>query len=216
VSKSNARVAPRLAQQVEPPQIEFSRGTDLYGALVQGDFAGVMLSASDISESRFDGARLTGGHFERSTIADCVWTGCDLAGAVFDGCTFTRVEFLDCRLSGVQAGQARFSDVAFVDCKGNGANFRLTTWTRSEFLRCDLEGADFYDSRLPATLVLECDLTGADFSKADLAGSRLNGSTLDRTRVADSLHRVTIGSDQVIPAALALFAALDISVDDDA
>jgi hypothetical protein len=43
----------------------------------------------------------------------------------------------------------------------------------------------------------------------------LHGSTLEAIAGAESLHAVTIGSDQVIPLALALFGTLGIRVDDE-
>ena len=55
----------------------------------------------------------------------------------------------------------------------------------------------------------------ADFSKADLTGARLQRSNLTEVRGGDALRGVTISSDQLIPAALALFAAMKIRIDDE-
>jgi hypothetical protein len=55
----------------------------------------------------------------------------------------------------------------------------------------------------------------AELSRSDLTGSRLQRSSLDRIRGAGSLRGATIGSDQVLPAAVALFGALGITVQDD-
>ena len=126
----------------------------------------------------------------------------------------TRVEFRSCRLSGLQAPTGTFSDVGFVDSKLDGGNCRMTTWTRAELIDSDLSDSDFSSAALPGSHVLRCNLTAAQFSKSDLTGSRIVGSKVDGLRGAESLRGVTIGSDEVIPVALAIFGALGIAVDD--
>jgi hypothetical protein len=54
-----------------------------------------------------------------------------------------------------------------------------------------------------------------ELSKSTLAGTRLQRSNLEGIRGAEALRGVTIGSDQIIPTALAVFVALDIGVSDD-
>jgi hypothetical protein len=44
----------------------------------------------------------------------------------------------------------------------------------------------------------------------------LHGSTVDRLKGAESLQRVTIGSEQLVPLALPILGARHIKVDDDA
>ena len=56
---------------------------------------------------------------------------------------------------------------------------------------------------------------GADLTKCDLMGSRIQRTTLGGLRGGESLRGVTISSDQLIPAALAVFASLKIRIDDD-
>jgi hypothetical protein len=55
-----------------------------------------------------------------------------------------------------------------------------------------------------------------EFSAADLEGAFLHGSVLEGVRGGGILRRVVIGTDQVVPLALSVFAALGIRVDDDA
>ena len=80
---------------------------------------------------------------------------------------------------------------------------------------CELVDADFYGASLPGSRFYGCDLNGVELSKSDLAGSRLHHSRFERLRGAEALRSVTIGSDQIIPTALAVFAAFDIHVSDD-
>jgi len=93
--------------------------------------------------------------------------------------------------------------------------FRMTTWDVAELRDVDLRDADFHAATLTGARLLGCDLTGADLSKAKLAGAALHGSTVEGIKGADSLRGVVIGSDQVLPVALPVFAALGIVVDDD-
>jgi uncharacterized protein YjbI with pentapeptide repeats len=91
----------------------------------------------------------------------------------------------------------------------------MTFWERAEFHGCDLVEGDFYEAKLPGTRFQECDLSGVELSNSDLTGSRLHGSTLDRILGGDALRGVTIGSDQIISTALAVFGSLNIWINDD-
>jgi uncharacterized protein YjbI with pentapeptide repeats len=91
----------------------------------------------------------------------------------------------------------------------------MTTWERAELRDCNLVESDFYSAKLPETRLHGCDLARADFSKAELAGSRMQRSNLADIRGGESLRGVTISSDQLIPAALAVFTSMKIRIDDD-
>jgi uncharacterized protein YjbI with pentapeptide repeats len=91
----------------------------------------------------------------------------------------------------------------------------MTKWKSAEFHDCELIEADFYESSLPSSRFRNCDLSGAQLSKANLSGSQLNGSRLDGIQGAEGLRGVMIGSDQVIPVALAVFGELHIAVNDE-
>jgi uncharacterized protein YjbI with pentapeptide repeats len=187
---------------------------DLVGGVISGDFSCVDCSALTLRECRVAGAALTGSRLPRATFIDCVLSDSDLSGAALQECRFERVEFRHCRLSGAQVQGGHFSDVAMLECKVDGANFRMTVWERSELTDSNLLDSDFYGSRLPAIRIHGCDLSNVDFSKCDLEASHLQRSRLDGIRGGESLRGATIGSDQVIPAAIALFDAIGISVDD--
>jgi hypothetical protein len=53
-----------------------------------------------------------------------------------------------------------------------------------------------------------------ELSKADLTGSRLHGARLDGIKGGAALRGVVLAGDQLVPAALALFVELGITVDD--
>ena len=187
---------------------------DIADGVLVGDFSGRDASDVVLTGCRIEDAQLVGAALRHSHLTDCVVTACDLSGLVLAGCVCTRVEFRDCRLSGLQAASSRFRDVGFFGCRMDGANFRMTTWERAEFEACDLVDADFYAAVLPASRFLRCDLSDVQLAKSSLTGSRLHASTLDRLKGADALRGVTISGDAVLPVALALFSALEMTVDD--
>ena len=209
-----ARRLPRLMDRDLPAHDSLEDEDDLSGVQLSGNFAMAEYEAVALSECRVVGAAFTGSSLLRASLVDCVITDSDLSGAILEDCHFDRVEFRHCRLSGVQAQGSRLRDVAVLDCKADGGNFRMTVWERSELLDSNLAESDFYGARLPSSRIEGCDLSGVEFSKCDLNGARLHRSTLDGIRGGEALRGITIGSDQVIPTALALFAAFGITVDD--
>ena len=214
-TKSAARALPRIAEDLpteSPSLADEARITDV---TVTGDYAAVQVKLAEIANCRVEGAQLIGSRLTRCTFVDCLGVASDFSGVVLEDCSIRRVEFRGCRFSGLQAQHSFFEDVAFFDCKIDGANFRMTEWKSAEFHDCELVDADFYGSSLPGSRFQSCDLSGAQLSKVDLNRSQLNGSRLERIQGAESLRGVIIGSDQVIPVALAVFGTLNISVDDE-
>jgi uncharacterized protein YjbI with pentapeptide repeats len=208
------RTPPRLAAHLPTAAVELVDGAELDDVTVSADLSGRHASDVELTGCRLEGALLTATRLRRGRLTDCILAGCDLSGLVLEDSVLTRVEFRECRVSGLQAAGSRFRDVAFVGCRMNDANFRMTTWERAEFDGCDLVDADFYAAALPAGRFLDCDLTGVDLTRSTLTGARLQRSVLDNLKGASALAGVTMSSDQIIPAALAIFAALGITIDD--
>lgn len=191
-------------------------GAEWDGMEVRGDLLGEgEVTDLDLSRSRLVGLRLTGWELAGLRMVDVVLEDCELSGVgIVDG-RFTRVELRRCRLTGLIAAGLKARDVVLDDCTASGAAFRMSTWERCELRDVDLREADFHAARLPGARLLACDLRGADFTKAELPGASLHHSTVEGIRGAESLRGVVIGSDQVLPLALPVFAALGIVVDDD-
>lgn len=183
--------------------------------VITGDYVGTQVKLAEMASCRVERVQLTGSRLTRCTFVDCVASASDFSGVVLEDCSLRRVEFHECRLSGLQAQHSHFEDVAFFGCKIDKANFRMTEWKSAEFHDCELVEADFYESSLPGSRFQNSDLSGAQLSKADLSRSQLNGSRLEHIQGADGLRGVTIGSDQVIPVALAVFGELNIAVNDE-
>ena len=189
---------------------------DLVEAALTGDFTGCELTRPDFRGCRFDHAQLTGSVLEHARFVDCLFVDCDLSGVRLENCSMTRVELRSCRASGLQASNGRFSDVGIFDSKLDGANFRMSVWERAELSGCDLAESDFYAAKVPDSRIVHCDLHDVELSNCQLSGTVLNGSVLDGLRGGGSLRDVTIGSEQIVPAAMAIFAAMDVRVRDEA
>jgi uncharacterized protein YjbI with pentapeptide repeats len=214
-AKAASRVPPRVGKDLPTESPALLDEAQISDVAIVGDYTGAEFLTAEITACRLDEVQAIGSRLIRSRLVDCIAVACDFSGAVFDECSISRMEFHDCRLSGLQAQHSWFKDVAFFDCKVEGANFRMTRWESAEFQGCSLAEADFYEASLPGSRFQSCDLTGVQLAKADLTGTRLHGSTLERIQGADGLRGVVIGSDQVLPAALAVFATLNIVIDDE-
>ena len=213
--KDAIRRMPRLAADELALCRALADEDDLTGMEITGEFSDTEYTVLTVRESRLINARFTASTFTRTDLIDCVLLDCDFSGATWEHCQFERVEFRHCRMSGIQAPSNRFHDVAMIDCKLDGANFRMSVWERGELRDSHLVDADFYGARLPSSRIQGCDLSNVEFSKCDLTGSQLQRSRLDGIRGGDALRGVTIGSEQLIPAALALFGAVGISIRDE-
>jgi uncharacterized protein YjbI with pentapeptide repeats len=212
--KDPVRRVPRLRDDVSTVVSTLEDEDDLLEVVLTGDLSATGYAGITIRESRIAGSTLTGSRVLQASFIDCVIADTDLSGALLEDCLFERVELQHCRLSGVQAQGTRFTDVAMLDCKADGGNFRMTVWERCEMRDSNLTDSDFYGARLPGSRIHGCDLSNVELAKCDLAGSHLQRSRLEGIRGGDSLRGITIGSDQIIPAALALFTAIGVTVDD--
>lgn len=209
--------APRLPAELTPlADPVLADGADWSGVEITGEVGGPPeVSFVEVSASRLVNVRLTGRQFDRLRLVDVLVEDCELSAVTLAGAHLTRVEFRRCRLSGLVGSTLKARHVRFTDCRADGATFRMTTWDAAEFREVDLRDADFHASTFTGVSFLGCDLSGADVSKAAMAGTALHGSTVENIRGADSLRGAVIGSDQVLPLAFPVFAALGIVVDDD-
>ena len=182
---------------------------------VSGDLTGQSTRGLDVVEARLVGARFAGAELERVRFTDTVVDDCDLSGTVFHHASFDRVEVRRSRMSGAVLAGATFRDVRFVDCRLDEANVRMVRGERVAFEDTVLSGSDFYEAKLVPSRMFDCDLGRANFDRADLRGARLHGSKLDGIKGAEALREAVVDSTQVLPLALAVFAALGIVVDDD-
>ena len=209
--------APRVP--TEPVQLAdavLQDGTEWEDALIEGDVEcdGEVAHVETVA-CVLRRVRMTGVRFEGIRCVDTIFEDCELSAATLVDAVFTRVELVRCRMSGLVASSLQARDVRLVGCKVDGANFRASTWERASFEECELAGADFYSSKLASSKLVRCNLVEAEFSKSTMAGTVLRGSNVTAIRGGSALAGTIIGSDQVVPMALSLFATMGIVVDDD-
>lgn len=209
------RAAPRVAPDLPPAAHPLVAGLDWEAVHVSGDHTGLDASHFSVTGCRITSARFTAASLRKVHFSDCVIVDCDFVGAALTELHATRVELTRCRLSSVDAAGAHLRDVGFFDCKLDAANLRMTTWERCELVDCDLTEADLASAKMDGTHLFGCDLSWAQLSKASLTGARLHGSRLESIAGVESLRGAVIGSDQMVPVALSLLAAMGIAVDDD-
>lgn len=169
----------------------------------------------EVVRSRLTGLRLTGLELTDLRLLDVVLVECELSGAVLAGARFERVVFTRCRMSGLVAAELRGEDVRFDECQMDQVWLRAAVLDRCELVDCDLRGSDLYGAQITRSAFRRCDLTEVDVSASKLDAVSLHGSTVDGLKGAESLHNLTVGSDQVVPLALPILAARRIRVDDD-
>ena len=134
-------------------------------------------------------------------LVDVVFDDCELSGALLLDGRLTRVQFNRCRMSGSwrRVGRRRRR---FLDCKLDGANFRMSSWER-RLAALRAPDADLGACVVAHVRLFGCNLSGADVAKVRLDDVALHGSNLDGLRGADALRGAVIGSDQVVPLAVA-------------
>jgi uncharacterized protein YjbI with pentapeptide repeats len=148
-------------------------------------------------------------------LKDVVATECELSGTTLTSAVFQRVRFERCRMAGLVAAELSARDVRLVDCQMTEAWLRTSTFERCELSGCDLRDADLYAARLKDTRLVHSQLDGTEWSKATVDNVALHGSSLEGLKGVDRLLGVVIASDQLLPLALPLLAALGVTVDDD-
>jgi uncharacterized protein YjbI with pentapeptide repeats len=165
-----------------------------------------------IRSSRLDSVTLLGCQLRGLEAKDLVFESCDLSGSDLSESRLLRVEFRNCRLSGTVLSMSTFKDVRFTDCKLDGINLRMSEAERVWILDSNMREADFYAAKFRLSRILRTDLSGSEFSQADLRGTYLQGSLLDRAKGAASLQGVVVDTSQAMLLSELLLELHDISV----
>ena len=188
--------------------------TDLVDRVVHGVAPGAVLDGAELTRCHFEGVRLTATSARQARITDVVFRNCELSGVNLEEARLTRVRFEGCRAEGLDGGLLRARHVGIHDTKLTDAGFRMSSWERCRLESSDLRRLDLLDAELAETDVEACDLTEADLTRARLRDVRLPRSTLVDLRGAQALGGATIDASQMVSVAVALFAALDITLAD--
>jgi uncharacterized protein YjbI with pentapeptide repeats len=161
------------------------------------------------------GERLAGADLAKLQATSAVLVDCDLSAVMLAEADLWRVELRGCRMSGVALDGARLRDVKIIGCKLDTASLRSVQAERVVFDDCVLRDADLSKSRWKDTSFLGCDLDGAVVVEADLRGTRVHRSTIERVIGADSLRGIVISPDQALNLGLRVLDALGITSEDE-
>jgi uncharacterized protein YjbI with pentapeptide repeats len=182
---------------------------------IEGDLSAQIADHVEITGCALHGVRFTGARLELLRLVDVVAVDAELSGALITESSLQRTEFVNCRMSGLVTSDSKLRSVCFRDCKLDDANFRFVKAERVVFDGCSLVNADFSGAVFTSSAFAGCDLRTAEFSNASLKGTRFAGSTLEGLRGASSLRGAVIGTDQVLPLALGVFADMGIAISDE-
>jgi len=167
-----------------------------------------------LTRCRVSSVSLAASHLLGLELRDVCCSATDAVGARWPEASMTRVEFHDCRLSGIDLAQATLRHVRFSGCRLDAANLRMVDADHVRFDDCDMRDTDLGMARLRSVTFSGSRLDAVEFSNARCQSVDLRGALVVSVRGVAGLRGATIGSDQVIPLAPAVYADLGITVAD--
>lgn len=106
------------------------------------DFSAAHCSESSLVRVHFNGARMTGVDFSRSTFKDIIFEDCKLDMANFRFAKLTRVKFINCMLNEADFQVAELREVAFESC-----HLEKVEFGQSKIKQVDVRSSQLYDIR---------------------------------------------------------------------
>ncbi len=206
--------APRLDDELRALAVELGDDADLDGLEIHDLTIDDQLVVHDVrvQRGRLLGVSFAGAHLKGFELRDVVASAVDAVGARWPEASLTRVELRDCRLSGIDLAQATLRHVRCVGCRLDAANLRMIDAEHIAFDDSELEEVDFTEARLRSVTFTGSRLRRVDFSKARCERVDLRGARLDELIGVTGLRGATIGLDQLLPLAPAVFADLGITI----
>lgn len=213
---ADALVPPKLPIALKTIELDELDDEELLEGLeVRGDLVGAVAAGVTFDSCRLVGLRLPGADLARLKLRDCVLETCDLSGAFLEESSWQRVALRDCRLNGAVLTGSTWRHAAFDGCQGSAAAFRFATADHLRLNDSRLDGSDWTGTRLTDAELTSCDLSTAELSQAKLECVTFRSCQLDDLRGALALRGATIDIGSIVPVALSLFAAVDITIADD-
>lgn len=106
------------------------------------DFSAAHCSESSLVRVHFNGGRMTGVDFSRSTLQDVVFEDCKLDMANFRFAKLTRVKFVNCMMNETDFQVAELKEVAFAGC-----HLEKVEFGQSKIKQVDVRSSQLYDIR---------------------------------------------------------------------
>jgi uncharacterized protein YjbI with pentapeptide repeats len=188
---------------------------EISGRTIRSDYPDAHLEGMVIEDTHIVRSCFIGADLSRLSLVDVLVDGSDFSGANMEEASFRRVTFKDCRMSGARIPRSRMWDVTFSEVRLDNVNLRMSTGDRVFFDHVNLMRGDFYCANLSSARFFDCDLTGAEIAQATFPAGRFHGSILVDLKGGEYLRNVVVDSSQVLPLAVAVFAGLNIRIEDD-
>ena len=192
------------------------RGGEYFDAVLSdADLDGADLAHSRFVRCELRHVRLTTANLRGATLIDVTLDDCELSGVGLHEATLTRVAMRVGRAVGADLSNASLGHVQIADVRLDDVNLRFASLEHVVMEDCQLVEADATEAKFRAVSLHRCDLTRADLSKVTVDGRLdLRGSRFEALRGAAALRKVRIGTDQVVPYAVSVFAETEVAIDD--
>jgi uncharacterized protein YjbI with pentapeptide repeats len=192
------------------------RGGEYFDAvLTDADLDGADLAHTRFVRCTLQRVRLTAADLRGATFIDVTLDDCELSGAGLHEATLTRVALRNGRAVGADLSNASLGHVRVGDGRFDDVNLRFASLEHVVMEDTSLVEADATEATLQAVALHRCDLTSLELSKVKVEGRLdLRGSRLDAVRGLAALRRVRIGTDQVVPYAVCVFAETEVVIED--
>ncbi len=206
----------------EPPDGDTTLATPVRGGeYFDGVLTDADLDGADLAHTRFvrctlQRVRLTAADLRGATLIDVTLEDCELSGVGLHEATLTRVAIRAGRAVGADLSNASLGHVRVVDVRFDDVNLRFASLEHVVMEDTSLVEADATEATFQAVALHRCDLTRLELGKVKVEGRLdLRGSRLEGTRGVAALRKVRIGTDQVVPYAVRVFAETEVVIDDD-
>ncbi|MDY8047941.1 pentapeptide repeat-containing protein [Paenibacillus polymyxa] len=146
----------------------------------QGNYEGIRLQYTDLSESSFINSDFTGGN---------------LIGSCWYKAYLQEADFSDCLIQEARFEKANLREASFRDAVAVPGIYQSERWERPGFQPVSFAGADLTGATFQGAYLQDADFTGAilqgaDFIGAAIEGACFEGAVLDGTRFSLGVHPI--------------------------
>ncbi|WP_426117084.1 DUF2169 domain-containing protein [Pseudomonas sp. DSP3-2-2] len=151
-------------------------------------FKGALLSAANLSGTRFIGCDLSSANIEQTMLAGTFFERCDLQQIKARQANFDNAWIADTDFSAADLNSSECFQGYFDACRFLGAQLVAAKWTGVRWQHCDLSGSALSTSQLRDIELHACqldnvDFRGADLHSADWSDSQGHGVDLSNARL---------------------------------
>lgn len=163
-------------------------GADLSKAVLNNaDFTGsITQGIKSLKEAKLRGAKLPNANFAKMDQSST-----DLADTDFQDAVLTGADFSGAKLDGNNFKKADLSDANFESAYLRNANLTNTTMAKTNFANANLGSADLSNATLDAAIftkgqMVDAKLVGTTINKSNFVGAILNGANFRRSKITET------------------------------